>query len=54
MEKEHKPKIRVTILPDVYDPGRYRRGMAVLRSAICRAVASQIQLRSETMPSSHD
>lgn len=37
-----EPKVKVTILPSVYDPERYRRGIATLNHAFSRALASQL------------
>lgn len=45
MGKEDRPNVRVTILPDVYDPERYRRGVAILQNAFSRAVAERLGTR---------
>ncbi|HEY3366247.1 MAG TPA: hypothetical protein VGK74_14430 [Symbiobacteriaceae bacterium] len=44
MRRENGPKVRITILPSVYDPERYRRGIAVLHSAFTRAVAEHLRV----------
>jgi hypothetical protein len=43
MGKGDQPKVRVTILPSVYDPVRYRRGLGILQSALNRAVADRVR-----------
>jgi hypothetical protein len=47
MEKETRPKVKVTILPDVYDPERYRRGMDMLRQAFGRAIVERVREHSD-------
>ncbi|HYF81265.1 MAG TPA: hypothetical protein VD973_29465 [Symbiobacteriaceae bacterium] len=47
MEKEIRPKVKVTILPDVYDPERYRRGMEMLRQAFGRAIVERVREHSD-------
>jgi len=47
MEKETRPKVKVTILPDVYDPERYQRGMNMLRQAFGRAIVELVREHSD-------
>ena len=51
MDRENRPHVKVTILPDVYDPERYHRGMALLRSAYTTAVTARLGLLKATKTS---
>lgn len=48
--KEDQPKVRVTILPSVYDPERYRRGVHVLQTAFTRALAERLRTTGKSPP----